>query len=112
MVRTGGSYAKCRSLGYQSVGTTERSYKVLPQLRIPMMRTELLIFSSGLLAVQSSWILPAGLLLAYPVPVVGDWVGEAIKLSRPSTSGSSYKLEECCCQFCVALKPLSLHWVS
>lgn len=66
----------------------------------------------GLLAVQSSWILPAGLLLAYPVPVLGDWVGEAIKLRRPSISGYSYKLEECCCQFCVALKPLSLHWVS
>lgn len=59
--------------------TSEHDYKVLPQLRIPMVRTTANISICGLLAVQSpldhiSW--PPSL----SCPVAGDWVGEAIKL--------------------------------
>lgn len=60
--------------------TSEHNYKVLPQLRIPMVRTELLIFSSVVcLQFSLPWIISVGL-PSYPVPVAGDWVGEAIKL--------------------------------
>lgn len=46
--------------------TSEHDYKVLPQLRIPMVRTELLIFPSVVcLQFSLPWIISVGL-LAYP----------------------------------------------
>lgn len=60
--------------------TSEHNYKVLLQLRNPTLRAELLIFSSVVcLQFTLPWIISAGLLPSYPVPVVGAWVGEAIK---------------------------------
>lgn len=60
--------------------TGEHNYKVLLQLRNPALRAELLIFSSVVcLQFTLPWIISAGLLPSYPVPVVGAWVGEAIK---------------------------------